>query len=55
MGAHASAAAQSRDLRLVPTESAMTESCVSTTLPAGTKAVYLDVLERFQQATTNSA
>jgi UDP-glucose 4-epimerase len=55
MGAHASAAAQSRDLRLIPTESAVTDSCVSTTLPAGTKAVYLDVLNRFQQATTHSA
>jgi UDP-glucose 4-epimerase len=55
MGAHASAASQSRDLRLRPTDSAITERYASTTLPSGTKAVYLDVLTRFQQATTHSA
>lgn len=55
MGAHASAASQSRDLRLVPTDAVLTEKFASTTLPAGTKAVYLDVLTRFQEATTHSA
>lgn len=55
MGAHASAAAQSRDLRLIPTDSALTEASAGTTLPAGTKAVYLDVLTRFQQAATHTA
>jgi UDP-glucose 4-epimerase len=55
MGAHASSSAQSRDLRLIPSDAVITEQCASTTLPAGVKAVYLDVLTRFQQARTNSA
>lgn len=44
-GMHASAAAQSLDLRLIP--SAGVEA--STPLPAGMKAAYLDILDRVQQ------
>ena len=46
LGSHASAAAQSADLRLVPT----TVPEQLTTLPAGMKAVYTDILTRMQQS-----
>ncbi len=48
-GAHASASAQSRDLRLIPTDAASTRPLVRMPLVAGAKRVHLDVLERHQQ------
>lgn len=51
-GAHASALAQALDLRLVPSNVEETERLVQTTLAAGVKNVYLDILERFQQGAT---
>lgn len=45
LGQHASAARQVLDLRLTPSAGAQG----STSLPAGAKAVYLDILERMQQ------
>lgn len=45
LGTHASAAAQSRDLRLEPT----IQPADPTPLPAGVKSVYLDILHRVQQ------
>ena len=44
-GTHPSSSGQSRDLRLVPT----VPPTHVTPLPAGMKAVYLDILERMQQ------
>lgn len=49
VGAHASASAQARDLRLVPSH-ANSASKIETTLPAGIKNVYLDILKRRQNA-----
>jgi UDP-glucose 4-epimerase len=46
IGAHASSAAQARDLRLTPTENPNNSN--ATTLPAGIKNVYLDILQRRQ-------
>ena len=48
IGAHSSSAAQARDLRLTPTASP--ETSTATTLPAGIKNVYLDILQRRQDA-----
>ena len=48
IGAHSSSAAQARDLRLTPTASP--ETSTTTTLPAGIKNVYLDILQRRQDA-----
>jgi UDP-glucose 4-epimerase len=48
IGAHSSSAAQARDLRLTPTASP--ETSTATTLPAGIKNVYLDILQRRQNA-----
>lgn len=45
LGQHASATRQVHDLRLVPSPGVQ----ATTTLPAGMKAVYLDILERVQQ------
>ena len=45
LGSHPSATAQALDLRLTPTNPLAT----TTPLPAGMKAVFLDVLERVQQ------
>jgi UDP-glucose 4-epimerase len=45
--AHASSAAQARDLRLIPTDNLNNNT---TTLPAGIKNVYLDILQRRQNA-----
>lgn len=45
LGQHASATRQVHDLRLVPSPGVH----ATTTLPAGMKAVYLDILERVQQ------
>lgn len=47
-GSHASAASQSRDLRLIPSHQHEVEHLIKTPLSVGTKSVYLDVLERFQ-------
>lgn len=47
VGAHASSAAQARDLRLIPSYEGY-QSQIQTTLPAGIKNVYLDILERRQ-------
>lgn len=47
-GAHASASAQSRDLRLIPTDADRTRPLVRMPLVAGAKRVHLDVLERHQ-------
>jgi UDP-glucose 4-epimerase len=46
--AHASSAAQARDLRLTPTDNLVNSN--ATTLPAGIKNVYLDILQRRQNA-----
>lgn len=48
-GAHASASAQSRDLRLIPTDAESTRPLVRMPLVAGAKRVHLDVLERHQR------
>ncbi|MDO8733478.1 MAG: NAD-dependent epimerase/dehydratase family protein [Actinomycetota bacterium] len=48
-GAHASASAQSRDLRLIPTDAQSTRPLVRMPLVAGAKRVHLDVLERQQR------
>lgn len=48
IGAHSSSAAQARDLRLTPTDAPGTRT--TTTLPAGIKNVYLDILQRRQDA-----
>ena len=48
-GAHASASAQSRDLRLIPTDGDSTRPLVRMPLVAGAKRVHLDVLERHQR------
>ena len=48
IGAHSSSAAQARDLRLTPTSPP--EPSTFTTLPAGIKNVYLDILQRRQNA-----
>lgn len=50
LGAHASAAAQSRDLRLVRTDAERTRHLIRTPLPVGAKRVHLDILQRAQQA-----
>lgn len=49
VGAHDSAAAQARDLRLIPTDVNQARR-ITTTLPAGIKNVYLDILHRRQEA-----
>ncbi len=49
-GSHISASAQTRDLRLFPDEDAFTRNFQHTTLPAGVKTVYSDLLLRHQQA-----
>jgi UDP-glucose 4-epimerase len=49
-GTHASAALQSSDLRLVPSPDVV----APTSLPAGMKAAYLDILERVQQRTLSA-
>ena len=54
LGAHSSAAAQSRDLRLIPTVTALHDQMTSTPLAAGVKNVYLDVLQRVQRASSLS-
>jgi len=48
IGAHSSSAAQARDLRLTPSNPH--ELSITTTLPAGIKNVYLDILQRRQNA-----
>ncbi len=48
IGAHSSSAAQARDLRLTPSNPH--KSSITTTLPAGIKNVYLDILQRRQNA-----
>jgi len=47
VGAHAISAAQARDLRLISSYEGYI-SQIQTTLPAGIKNVYLDILERRQ-------
>jgi len=47
-GAHASSSAQSRDLRLTPTDAERMRPLVRMPLVAGAKRVHLDVLERHQ-------
>jgi UDP-glucose 4-epimerase len=50
LGAHASAVAQSRDLRLVPSPMSAGTEFQTTPLSAGVKNVFLDVLQRAQEA-----
>lgn len=50
IGNHSSATAQARDLRLTPSEDGHVAPLIRTTLPAGIKRVYLDILERHQHA-----
>ena len=52
MGVHASASAQSQDLRLARSGGRSTERFIRTPLPVGAKLVYLDILDRFQRAQT---
>lgn len=52
VGNHISANAQAHDLRMTPSDDGATASLIRTTLPAGVKRVYADILERFQRATT---
>ena len=47
IGVHASSTAQARDLRLIPSYESY-KSQIQTTLPAGIKNVYLDILTRRQ-------
>jgi UDP-glucose 4-epimerase len=49
-GSHASSSSQSRDLRLRPSNETQTHHFIQTPLAVGAKKVYLDILERFQQA-----
>jgi len=49
-GSHASSSSQSRDLRLTPSNEAQIHHFIQTPLAVGAKKVYLDILERFQQA-----
>lgn len=49
IGSHDSARAQARDLRLTPSEDGHVAPLIRTTLPAGVKRVYLDILARHQQ------
>lgn len=50
LGAHASAAVQSRDLRLIPSPMSADTELRTTPLSAGVKNVFLDVLQRAQEA-----
>jgi len=50
-GVHASSAAQALDLRVHPTNLGEVEALIQTSLPAGTKRVYLDLFDRYQLAT----
>jgi UDP-glucose 4-epimerase len=50
LGAHASSAVQSRDLRLTPTRGPWRDQTLSTPISAGVKTVFLDVLERVQRS-----
>lgn len=50
IGAHPSSAVQAQDLRVIPSNDGVAGGLVRTTLPAGVKRVYLDVLERWQSA-----
>ena len=50
LGAHASSAVQSRDLRLTPTRGPWRDKTLSTPISAGVKNVFLDVLERVQRS-----
>jgi UDP-glucose 4-epimerase len=52
LGAHSSAAAQSRDLRLIPTVTELHDQVPSTPLAVGVKNVYLDVFQRVQRASS---
>lgn len=49
VGNHSSASAQARDLRLSPSDDGHVAPLIRTTLPAGVKRVYLDILARHQQ------
>lgn len=49
-GSHSSSAAQARDLRLMPSGQEEVEGFLQTPLPAGTKSIYLDILDRYQTA-----
>lgn len=51
-GLHPSASLHARDLRLIPDEDEWTLRMSRTSLPVGMKAVYLDVLFRYQQHQT---
>lgn len=48
-GVHASASAQSLDLRLIPSGTNEIHKYIQTPLAVGAKNVYLDILERFQR------
>jgi len=50
LGAHASASAQALDLRVLVDQDEGTAMLPKTMLPQGVKAVYLDILQRVQQA-----
>ena len=49
LGSHPSSASQALDLRLTPSGSGDLDALPATPLPAGVKAVYLDILRRLQQ------
>lgn len=51
-GLHPSAAAQARDIRLIPDSDPVIASMPRTSLPEGIKRVYLDILQRLQAGTT---
>lgn len=48
-GSHSSSSAQALDLRLTPSGGALVERFIATPLAAGTKLVYLDIIERYQR------
>jgi UDP-glucose 4-epimerase len=50
LGSHPSSASQALDLRLTPSGTGDLEALPATPLPAGVKAVYLDILRRLQRA-----
>lgn len=50
LGSHPSSASQALDLRLTPSGTGVLGVLPATPLPAGVKAVYLDILRRLQQA-----
>lgn len=52
-GTHESASGQAQDLRLIPSSAHQVDAFLQTPLGAGAKAVYLDILSRYQRRNYN--